>query len=161
MNRIVSHSIINGILHFMFQDCVLVDTDVIGKHDARRQQCIQHLYSTFEPSVKIAESDLILSQPGRDIRIFFCLIGSLHLLNTSIMKKTFNSDSQQFYQYQQNEQSPLILNELAKHKKTTTYDLGNPGPKLRQAQICGGLNRLMRSSPSPLDKLISNCNIYI
>jgi hypothetical protein len=87
MNRIVSHSIFKGILHFMFQDCVLVETDVIGKHDARRQQCIQHLYSTFEPSVKIAESDLILSQPGRDIRIFFLSNWFSPFTNACIMKK--------------------------------------------------------------------------
>ena len=32
-----------------------------------------------------------------------------------------------FHQYQQNEQSPLILTELTEHKRTTTYDVGNPG----------------------------------
>jgi hypothetical protein len=38
------------------------------------------------------------------------------------MKRKFiNSDGHQFHQYQQNEQSPLILNE---HKKRTmTYDI--------------------------------------
>ena len=48
------------------------------------------------------------------------------------MKRKFiNSDGHQFHQYQQNEQSPLILNE---HKKRTmTYDL-NPGFGLGQAQ---------------------------
>jgi hypothetical protein len=39
-----------------------------------------------------------------------------------------NSDGHQFHQYQQSE--PLILIELVEHKKTTTYDVGNPGPGL-------------------------------
>jgi hypothetical protein len=30
----------------------------------------------------------------------------------------------------QDEQSPLILTELTKHKKDQTYDLGKPGPGL-------------------------------
>ena len=45
-----------------------------------------------------------------------------------MMKKSLNSDSHQFHQYQQTKQSPLILIELTEHKKTTTYDVGNPGP---------------------------------
>jgi hypothetical protein len=49
-----------------------------------------------------------------------------------------NSDGHQFHQYQQSE--PLILIELVEHKKTTTYDVGNPGPGLGQAQTCGWLN---------------------
>jgi hypothetical protein len=47
-----------------------------------------------------------------------------------LWKQSLNSEGQQFYQYQQNEQSPLILTELAEHKKTTTYYVGNPGPGL-------------------------------
>ena len=34
------------------------------------------------------------------------------------------SDGHQFHQYQQNEQSPLILTELTEHNKTTTNDVG-------------------------------------
>jgi hypothetical protein len=32
-------------------------------------------------------------------------------------KESLNSDGQQFQQYQQNEQSPLILTELTEYKK--------------------------------------------
>jgi hypothetical protein len=39
-----------------------------------------------------------------------------------------------FDQYQQNEQSPLILTELTEHKKTTTNDIRNPRPVLGQTQ---------------------------
>ena len=49
-----------------------------------------------------------------------------------------NSDGQQFHQYQHNEKSPLILTELTEHNKTTTYDVGNPGPGLGQAHTYGG-----------------------
>ena len=52
-------------------------------------------------------------------------------------KERLNSDSQQFHQYQQNEQ-PLILTHGSRRKKTTTYDVGNPGPRLWQWQQCGG-----------------------
>ena len=55
------------------------------------------------------------------------------------MKRKFNSDGYQFHQYQQNKQSPLILSELTEHNKTTTYDVGNPGSDLGQAQNCGGI----------------------
>ena len=48
-------------------------------------------------------------------------------------------------------------------KKTTTYDMGNPGPDLGQAQKCGWVtlvNGLMGSQPSPSDNWISNNNRY-
>ena len=51
-------------------------------------------------------------------------------------KESLNSVGQQFYQYRQNEQSPLIITELTEHKKSTTYDIGNPGPGLGQEQKC-------------------------
>jgi hypothetical protein len=38
-------------------------------------------------------------------------------------------------------------------KKTMTYDIGNPGPGLGQAQRCGGLSRLLGYQPSPVDNL--------
>jgi hypothetical protein len=38
-----------------------------------------------------------------------------------------------------NEQSPLISNKLTEHKQTMTYDVGNPGSGLGQAQNCGGI----------------------
>jgi hypothetical protein len=56
----------------------------------------------------------------------------------------------QFHQYQQ------MYNRLSSQlnslntKRTTTYDVGNPGPtpSLTQATEGGGLNRLMGSQPS-------------
>jgi hypothetical protein len=58
---------------------------------------------------------------------------------------TLNSDGHQFHQYQQNEQSPLILSELTEHKKTMTYDLGNSGSGLGQAQKCGSVSTKSQS----------------
>ena len=42
------------------------------------------------------------------------------------------SDGHPFPQYQQNEQSPLILTECAGHKKHTTNYVGNPDHGLGQ-----------------------------
>jgi hypothetical protein len=47
-----------------------------------------------------------------------------------LWKESLNRDGYQFHQYQQNEQSSLILIELNEHKK-------NPGPGLGQAHECG------------------------
>jgi hypothetical protein len=47
-------------------------------------------------------------------------------LYTGLWKRKFKH---QFYQYQQNQQSSLILTE---HKKTIASYVGNPGPGLRQ-----------------------------
>jgi hypothetical protein len=46
----------------------------------------------------------------------------------NVMKRKLTGDGQQFYQYQQNEQSPLTSN---CKKKTMTHEVGNPG--FRQA----------------------------
>ena len=51
-------------------------------------------------------------------------------------KESLSSVGQQFYQYRQNEQSPLIITELTEHKRSTTYDIGNSGPSLGQEQKC-------------------------
>jgi hypothetical protein len=56
---------------------------------------------------------------------------------TILWKKSLNSDGHQFRQYQENEQSHLIVTKLTEHKKT--YGVGNPGPVLGQAQQCGGV----------------------
>ena len=40
--------------------------------------------------------------------------------------------------FQQNEQSPLILAEPTDLLMIITNAIGNPGPGLGQAQICGG-----------------------
>jgi len=37
--------------------------------------------------------------------------------NGYVWKESLNSDGQQFHQYQQNQQPPLILTELTEHKK--------------------------------------------
>ena len=41
----------------------------------------------------------------------------MYLIFVHIMKFSLNSDSHQFHQYQQNEQSPPTLAELTEHKK--------------------------------------------
>jgi hypothetical protein len=61
-------------------------------------------------------------------------------MSSNIWKKNVNIDGHQLRQYQRNEQSPLILAELAEHKNTTTYDAGNPGPCLGQAHTFDGIN---------------------
>jgi hypothetical protein len=54
-----------------------------------------------------------------------------------VKEKGLNSDDEQFLQYQQNVQSPLILIPCT-HKKPTTYAVGNPCHGLGQTQNCGG-----------------------
>jgi hypothetical protein len=39
--------------------------------------------------------------------------------------KSSNSDGHQFYQHQQNQQSPLISTELTEYKKNMIYDARN------------------------------------
>ena len=48
------------------------------------------------------------------------------------MKTKFNS--QQFYQYQQNELSHLT--QTIKHRNNTAHGVGNPDPGLVQTQTC-------------------------
>jgi hypothetical protein len=55
-----------------------------------------------------------------------------------LWKENVYSDGHQSHQYQQTKQSPLILTKLTWHKTTTTCDIFNPGPGLRQSQKCGG-----------------------
>jgi len=52
-----------------------------------------------------------------------------------LWQESLNSDSQQFHQYQQNDQSPLTEH---KKKLTTTYEVGNPGSGLGQAHRYDG-----------------------
>jgi len=40
-----------------------------------------------------------------------------------IVKRKLNSDGNQFHQYQQNNQLPLIFTELAERKKTMTLEI--------------------------------------
>ena len=51
-------------------------------------------------------------------------------------------------EYKQNEQSPLILYNLL-FLNTMTYDVGNPGPDLEQAQRCGRI-KLINGIPTHL-----------
>ena len=44
-----------------------------------------------------------------------------------LSQESLNSDGQQFHQYKKREQSPLALTHWTQNK-TTTYDVGNPGP---------------------------------
>ena len=48
-----------------------------------------------------------------------------------------NAYGHQFHQYQQNENNQL--SSYMNTKKTTTHDVGDPGPGLGQAQQCGGV----------------------
>jgi hypothetical protein len=50
----------------------------------------------------------------------------------------WNSDGQQFHWHQQNKQLPVTLAHWTL-KNTTTYDVGNSGPGIGHAQICGGV----------------------
>ena len=67
-----------------------------------------------------------------------------------------STDDHQFHQYQQNEQSPLILTELTEHKKKpTTYYAGNPGACLGHAQQCGGANPVNGITILPVNNFIN------
>jgi len=77
---------------------------------------------------------------------------------TSLWKESLNSDGHTFHQYQQNEQSPVILTELIEHKKITTCDVENPGPNLESEQTFGGIKPVNGSQPSPLYNRISSGN---
>ena len=61
------------------------------------------------------------------------LCGSVRL-----RRQLMNSDGQQFHWHQQNKQLHVTLAHWTL-KKTTTSDVGNSGPGLGQAQICGGV----------------------
>ena len=50
--------------------------------------------------------------------------------NINKTKESLNSDGQQFHQYQQNEQSPLILTHWTHKKETKAYGIGNLDPDL-------------------------------
>jgi hypothetical protein len=56
----------------------------------------------------------------------------LNLSKTS-WKESLNSNGQQ---YQQNEQSPLILTQCTLNRGTSAYDAGYPSPDMAQAQQC-------------------------
>ena len=60
-------------------------------------------------------------------------------MNGQFWKESLNSDSHHFHQYQQSEQSPLILAYWTQ-TMATTYDVGNPAPDLGQVHNCDGVN---------------------
>ena len=66
-------------------------------------------------------------------------------------RERLNSDGHQFHQYQQNKQSSLVLIEHTGHKKTMTYNVGNRGHGLGQAQTCGGVKLVTGIPIIPLD----------
>jgi hypothetical protein len=55
--------------------------------------------------------------------------------NSKLSKEGLNSNSQQYHQYLQNEQSPLTSNH-SKWNKKATYYVGNPGADLWQEEKC-------------------------
>ena len=66
-------------------------------------------------------------------------------LSQWIWKESLNNgDGQQFHQYKQykqykqNGKKTIFSPQITEHKKTKTFDVGNPGPGLGQAQKCGG-----------------------
>ena len=85
--------------------------------------------------------------------------------NINKTKESLNSDGQQFHQYQQNKRNfkqwwstipPISTKQTttshlkSMNIKKRTYDFGNPGPDLGQAEKSG---RLMGYQPSPYWKL--------
>jgi hypothetical protein len=62
-----------------------------------------------------------------------------------------NSEDQQFYLYQQNEETPLT-----EHKKTNAYDVGNPGPDLWQIYEFGGIKPVKLLELNIEQKIVMN-----
>jgi hypothetical protein len=71
-----------------------------------------------------------------------------------LWKESLNRDGYQFHQYQQNEQSSLILIELNEHKKTQVLAWDRHTNVVR-------LNWLKGFPPSSRENVISNVNAYI
>ena len=67
--------------------------------------------------------------------------------NINKTKESLNSDGQQFHQYQQNKQSPSLIEHT--QKKLKTCDVGNLGPRLEQKQNCGGVKPVNRIPTLP------------
>ena len=61
-------------------------------------------------------------------------------------EKNLNSDDQQFLQYQQSVQSPLILTPCT-YKKPTTYDIGIHVMDWDRHKTLAGLNQFIGSPP--------------
>ena len=76
------------------------------------------------------------------------LCGSVRL-----WRQFINSDGQQLHWHQQSEQLPVTLAHWT--LKKTTYDVGNPGPGLGQAQKCGGV-RPVNEIPWQYGRIVDN-----
>ena len=61
--------------------------------------------------------------------------------NLDWWKESLKCNGQQFYQYQQNKQSPLTLTHWTPQ---IPYDVGNPCTNLGHAQKCGGIKSVYR-----------------
>ena len=75
----------------------------------------------------------------------------IYLIKVSLiymMKKSLNSDCQQFHQYLQNQKTTSHLNPFYNTKKTMTFVNGNPRPHLGKAQKRDRLN-LINMIPTP------------
>ena len=82
-----------------------------------------------------------------------------HPKNWNILwKESFNCDSQQFHQYQQNNQLQHLKSMNTK-KTIIYYSIENPGPCLWHSQKCGTV-KAVHWIPFPLDNWISNSNAY-
>jgi hypothetical protein len=73
-------------------------------------------------------------------------------LKLRIMKRKLNSKGDQFHQYQQNERPHFILTK----QKTTTYDVGNLSPGLRQADKW----RIAQAKDSLVSLVYLYCYLY-
>ena len=84
------------------------------------------------------------------------LYGPLSKLeSTKLWKKSL----QQFHQYQQNKQSPLILTHSTQKKRTMTYNAGNPSPGLGQVQKFGAVKPVYRKQTPSLDSISNESSI--
>jgi hypothetical protein len=75
-------------------------------------------------------------------------------------KESLNSDGQQFHQYQQSQQSFIILSYYTL-QRTTTYDAGNQGDGLGQARKYGGNKPVNVIAIFCLVNWNSNSNTYL
>ena len=82
-------------------------------------------------------------------------VGFVHVPQ-SLWKESLNSDGQQIHRYQQTNNHRKSL-----YFKKKTYDVGNPGSGLGQAQISWGAKPVNGIPIPPLDNSIPKGNIYI
>ena len=80
--------------------------------------------------------------PPTDIptNLMFFALGSYCKKSFMVWNESVNSEDQQFHQYQQSKQSSVTSTHWTQ-KKPMTYDIGNPGPGLEQAQKSVGIKQ--------------------